>query len=131
MEPDRSGVPALIEVVLRDRLGLGGIELGGLVEVVGEGFLGGLVCLPAVGPHGSHGELGLGWAPGGVEEWGRSGLTDVEEDLCDGFGGLAQQPGEDGPGRDVADGYDDVGLDRLDLFPKVGQTVVDLCPGGR
>jgi hypothetical protein len=44
--PERSGVPALVEVVFRNRLGLGGIELGALVEVVGEGFLDGLVVVP-------------------------------------------------------------------------------------
>jgi len=40
--PRRSGLPALIEVVFRNGLGLGGIERGVLVEVVGEGFLGDL-----------------------------------------------------------------------------------------
>jgi hypothetical protein len=34
--------PALIKVVVRDRLRFSGIERGALVEVVGEGFLGGL-----------------------------------------------------------------------------------------
>ena len=79
--PERSGLPALIEVVFWNRLGLGGIELGALVEVVGEGFLGDLVCLPTAGPLGPHGEVGLGWSPGGVEEGGRSGVADVGEDL--------------------------------------------------
>jgi hypothetical protein len=41
------------------------------------------VVFPTPGPHG---ELGLGWAPGGMEEWGRGGLTDVGQDLCDGLG---------------------------------------------
>jgi hypothetical protein len=41
-----------------------------LVEVVGEGFLGDLVVFPTVGPDGSHGELGLGRSPGGVDEGG-------------------------------------------------------------
>ena len=59
--------PALIEVVVRDRFRFSGIERGALVEVVGEGFLGDLFCLPTVGPHG---ELGLGWSPGGMEERG-------------------------------------------------------------
>jgi len=36
--------PTLIEVVLGYGLGLDGIERGGLVEVVGDGFLGGFVC---------------------------------------------------------------------------------------
>jgi hypothetical protein len=76
----------LVEVFFWNRLGVGGVEFGGLVEVVGEGFLGGLVCLPTVGPHGSHGELGLRWAPGGVEDRGRGGLADVGQDLADGLG---------------------------------------------
>ena len=67
MVPERSGPPTLIEVVFWNRLGFGGIVLGALVEVVGEGFLGGLVFLPTARPHG---ELGLGWSPGGVEERG-------------------------------------------------------------
>ena len=40
---ERSGTPALIEVVLREGLGLGGIELRALVEVVGGESLGDLV----------------------------------------------------------------------------------------
>ena len=36
-------------------LGVGGIELWALVEVVAEGFLGGLFCLPTAGPHGEFG----------------------------------------------------------------------------
>ena len=35
--PEGSGVPALIEVVCRNGLGIGGIEVEGLVEVVGGG----------------------------------------------------------------------------------------------
>lgn len=69
----RLGAPGLVEVVFRNGLGVGGIELGGLVEVVGEGLLDGLVVIPTVGPdgsHGSHGELGLGRAPGRMEERG-------------------------------------------------------------
>jgi hypothetical protein len=105
--PQGSGSAALIEVVFRKGLGVGGIEPGGpgdslatervsrrlagaqrrqpggLVEVVGEGLLGDLFCLPTVGPHG---ELGLGWAPGGVDQRGRSGLSDMGQDLCDGLG---------------------------------------------
>ena len=73
----------MIEVVYRHGFRLGGIEVGGLVEVVGEGFLGGLVLFRLTGVHG---ELGLGWPPGGVEERGRSGLSDMGQDLCDGVG---------------------------------------------
>ena len=65
--PEGSGVLALIEVVFRNGLGIGGIEVGGLVEVVGEESLGDLVVFPTAGPHG---ELGLGWSPGGMEERG-------------------------------------------------------------
>ena len=80
--PERSGFPALIEVIFRNGLGLGGIERGALVEVVGEGFLDGLVVFPTVG---SHGELGLRRSPGGMKERGRSGLSDMGQDLCDGL----------------------------------------------
>jgi hypothetical protein len=45
-EPEGSGAPGLIEVVFWNGLGFGGIERGALVEVVGEGFLGDLVCFP-------------------------------------------------------------------------------------
>ena len=73
--PQGSGTAALIEVVFRKGLGLRGIELGGLVEVevVREGFLGGLFSLLTVGPHGPHGphvELGLRGPSGGMEERG-------------------------------------------------------------
>ena len=76
--PQGSGIPALAEVVLGNGLGLGGIELGALVEVVGERLLGDLLCFPTVGPHV---ELGLGWSPGWMKERGRSGLPDVGEDV--------------------------------------------------
>ena len=69
-ESEGSGLPGLIEVIFRDRLGVGGIERGGLVEVVGEGCLGGLVVVPPVGPDESRGELSLGRSPGGVDEGG-------------------------------------------------------------
>lgn len=59
--------PALIEVVFRQWFRLGGIERGALIEVVGERFLGGLFLFP---PPGCHGELGLGWPPCRMEEWG-------------------------------------------------------------
>jgi len=81
--PQGSGTVALVEVVFGDGLGLSGIELGSLIEVVGEGFLGDLMVVPNVG---SHGELGLGWSPGGMEERGRGGLADVGQDLADGLG---------------------------------------------
>ena len=69
----RSGTGTLIEVLFRNGLGLCGIELGALIEVVGEGFLDDLFCLPTVGPHGSHGELGLGRSSGGMDEGGEVG----------------------------------------------------------
>ena len=79
---ERSGAPALIEVVFRDGLGLSGIERGALVEVVGEGFLGGLSGFPTRGPMRSSvwGGPRAGWM-----RRGRSGLTDVGQDLGDGF----------------------------------------------
>lgn len=61
----RLPLPALIEVVLRNGLGVGGIEIGGLIEVVGEGILGDLFCLPTAW---AHGKFGLGWPPGRMEE---------------------------------------------------------------
>ena len=82
-EPERSGSPALIEVVVRDRFGLSGIEGGRLVEVVGEGFLGGLVLFRPVGPQA---EFGLGWSSGGMKGRGRGGLTDVGEDMSNWLG---------------------------------------------
>jgi len=63
--PRGSGAPAPIEVVFRNGLGVGGIEVGGLIEAVREGFLGGLVVFRLPG---AHGELGLGWPLWGMEE---------------------------------------------------------------
>jgi hypothetical protein len=80
--PEGSDTAALIEIVFRSGFGLGGIELGALVEVVREGFLGGLVCLPTAGPHG---ELGLRRSPGGMDQWRGGGLIDVGEDSVDGL----------------------------------------------
>jgi hypothetical protein len=65
--PERSGSPALIEVVVRDRLGLSGIEGGRLVEVVREGLLGDLLSFPTRVPDT---ELGLGRSSGGMDEGG-------------------------------------------------------------
>jgi len=58
--------PALIVVVLGKGLGLCGIEVGTLVEVVGEGFLGGLFWFATAE---IHSEVGVGWPPGRMEEW--------------------------------------------------------------
>ena len=75
------------ELVFGDGLGLGGIEVRGLVEVVGEGILGDLVVFRLVfGLAGAHGELGLGRPSGWMEEWGRGGLADMGQDSGDGFG---------------------------------------------
>jgi hypothetical protein len=86
-----SSLPALIEVVFRNGLGVGGIEPGGpgaslttervfrrlagaqrrqpggLIEVVGEGFVGDLVVIPTVGPQSSSAWGGplAGWVSGG------------------------------------------------------------------
>ena len=85
--PERSGIPTLIENIVRNRLGLGGVEPGALVEAVGEGSLGGLFCLPTGGfPAGvPQVEIGLRRSPGGMGDWGRSGLSDMGQDLCDGL----------------------------------------------
>jgi hypothetical protein len=72
----------LIEIVFRHGLRVGGLEFGGLVQVVRGVFL----CESFVfGRRGVHGEFGLGWPPGGMDERGRSGLTDVGEGLGDRF----------------------------------------------
>ena len=94
-EPGRSGVPALIGAVFRNGLGVGGIELGALVEVVGEESLGDLVLFPTVGPHG---EFGLRRSPGGMKEWGRGGLSDMGQDSSDGLR-VRQGPNRSGDRR--------------------------------
>ena len=81
--PRKVSPPARLEAVLRNRLGVGRIEHGGLVEVVGEGLPGDLVCSPTVGPHG---EFYLGRSLGGLDHRGGGGLTSVGKDLCDGLG---------------------------------------------
>ena len=80
--PERSGVPTLIEVVVRNGFRLSWIERGRLVEVVREGLLGNLLSFPSRVPDT---EFGLGRPPGGMDERGRGGLTDVGQDLGDGF----------------------------------------------
>ena len=72
------GTPGLIEIVFRYGFRLGGIEVGGLVEVVGGGFLDDLVVFPTVAPHG---EFGLRRPPGGVNQRGRGGFSDEGENL--------------------------------------------------
>ena len=61
----------------------GGVELGRLVEVVEEGFLGGLLLFPAGE---IDAELGLGRSSGRVDERRSGGLADVGEDPGDGLG---------------------------------------------
>jgi len=60
----RLSAPGLVEMVFRNGLRVGGIEVGTLVEVVGGGFLGGLFLFPTAE---IHSEVGLGWPPGGME----------------------------------------------------------------
>ncbi|MFC1661806.1 hypothetical protein ACFL3S_10205 [Gemmatimonadota bacterium] len=79
----RLGAPGLMKIVFRHGFGLGRIETGGLIEVVRGGFLGGLFWFPTGVPDA---ELGLGWSPGRMEEWGRGRLTDVDEDVGNGLG---------------------------------------------
>ena len=102
-----SGPPAMIEVVFWNGFGLGGIELGALVEVVGDESLGDLVVFPTVGPHG---KLGLGWAPGWMVERGRGGLADMGQDLCDGLG-LGEERDER---EEFLAGWTDQGEDFID-----------------
>ena len=85
---DAEGLPtlALVEVVVGDGLRVRGVEVGGLVEVVGERFLGGLFWYYTLDPAGTYLEFGLRRSPGGMDQPGRAGLTDVGEDLGDGLG---------------------------------------------
>lgn len=76
----RSGAPGLIEVVFNHGFPLGGIELGRLIEVVGEVPLGGMICFSTGA---LYVELRLGWFPGGMK---RRRLPDVNEDSGDGLG---------------------------------------------
>lgn len=48
---ERLGARALVEVVVGNGLGPGGIELWGLIEVVRGRFLGDLFCFPAAEAH--------------------------------------------------------------------------------
>jgi hypothetical protein len=73
----------LIEVVVRDGVGLGGVVVRGLIEVVRGEVLGDLV---GVGGTEREGELGLGRPPCGVEPGRRAGLAGVGEDLGDWLG---------------------------------------------
>jgi hypothetical protein len=114
-QPERSGAPARIEIILRHGLRLGGIKLGRLVEVVGEGLLGGLLCFPT---DASQVELGLGRPPGGVDQRGRSGLTDVGRDLCNGLR-IGQERDEREGGLA---GWTDLGEDFIDPGRKRGPT---------
>jgi hypothetical protein len=76
----------LVEVVVGEGLWLGGIELWGLIEAVGEELRGGLFCNPCSGGTGAHHEFGLGRSPGRMEEGRRAGFADVGEDLADRLG---------------------------------------------
>ena len=66
----------LVEVVVRGGFRLGGIELGGLIEVAWEGFLGDLLCFDYTE---AHVELSLRRPPCGMKERRGGGLTDVGE----------------------------------------------------
>ena len=82
----RLPVPGLVEVVvLRDGLGIGGVELGALVDaVLGHGRV--HLFTPLLGMELVEVEFDLGRPPGRMEEGRRGGLTDVGEDLRDGHG---------------------------------------------
>ena len=58
---------ALVEVIVGNGLGFGGIEGGRLIEVVGEGILGDLLCISTGWVHG---EFGLRRSPGRMDERG-------------------------------------------------------------
>lgn len=98
---------ALMGIVFRNGLGVGRVESGALVEVVGEDFPGGLVVFATVE---LHVEFGLRWAPGGMGERGRSGLTDMGQDLRDGL--RIGQERDEGEGRLA--GWADEGEDFID-----------------
>ncbi len=78
--PGRLGweLPAsgLVEVVVRGGFRLGGIEVGGLIEVAWEGSLSDLFCFDYTE---AHVELSLRRPPCGMEERRGGGLTDVGE----------------------------------------------------
>ncbi len=75
--------PGLVEVVvLGEGVGLGEIERRGLIEVVGEALLGGLLRFPTTG---AHLEFSLGRPPGGMNQRRRGGFTDVGKDPGDGL----------------------------------------------
>jgi hypothetical protein len=90
----------LVVVVVGDGLRVGGIEFGRLIEVVRGKSLEDLVVLWLLT---AHVELGLGWAPGGMNQRRRGGLADVGEDSGDGLG-LGEERDE-GEGC-LADGAD-------------------------
>ena len=73
---ERSGAPGLLDVVFRKGLGLGGIECGGLVKVVGDKLLSGLVGFRRAR---AHVEFGLGWTPGHPDQGWRDRLADMGE----------------------------------------------------
>ena len=79
----RLSASSLVEMIWRDGLRVGGIELRGLVEVDRKGILVELVGVPALV---AHVEFGLGRPPGWTEEGGCGRLTDVGQDLGNGFG---------------------------------------------
>ncbi len=118
--PEGSSLPALIEVVLRNGLGVCGIEPGGLIEVVGEGFVGDLVVFPTVRPHV---EFGLGWSPGGVDQRGGGGLADMGQDL-DNRVGIDEE--RDERERRLAGGTDQ----REDFIDPSQKSGPPGCPGG-
>jgi len=81
----RLPVPGLVEVVVRDGLGIDGVVLGALVDaVLGHGRV--HLFTPLLGMKLVEVEFGLGRPPGRMEEGRRGGLTDMGEDLRDGHG---------------------------------------------
>jgi hypothetical protein len=85
----------LVEVVVRGGFRLGGIEIGGLIEVAREGFLSDLFCFDYTE---AHVELSLRRPPCGMEERRGGGLTDVGENPGDGLRiSEERDEGEGGP----------------------------------
>jgi len=110
----------LVVVVVGDGLRVGGIKIRGLIEVVRGKSLDDLVVLCLLM---AHVELGLGWAPGGMNQRRRGGLADVGEDSGHGLG-VGEGPERSGDRRRGGGGWAVRGGNAMKVkaVPQVGQT---------